>query len=506
SASDARNNLVSVGTVDHRSVRLWFRAERPGRYVVSIRGADLAPHGRAVIDIAPGNPTDNTAAFTYPDQAPGAPPLSSLHRYTFRVVSEDETLVVGEGAFETAPATPDDTPSIFTVGLISCHQPFDVNGVLSPDSMRLCQQLFSTFASADTKFLLTVGDQIYADEPGNVSLLNAAYTSRWGRGPIQEWTPQQIREAYQERYRIFWNQTPWLKLLSSLPNYAMLDDHEVFDDWGSRPEHVHDPAAKIIAAARLAYLDYQGSRQLPWGPTATAPAAFDYGFRYGTLATFAFDIRSERWVGPPSRVFSPDQLGRFRAFLAENADAHVVFVVTSVPFVHLPEWVTARGAQIFATDVDFPDHWSAERNRADRGAVLDVIDAHLTAHPKQRLIVLGGDVHVGCAFSLHFVGDRKPRFYELTSSSVTNKLGCVQAAFTPVGPLAFEEWPALANGRVKASLLPAASDAPAMNPTGGLNAGLIELKRNGDETNVRLKLLGVGADGHAREEYVSGWL
>jgi alkaline phosphatase D len=337
-------------------------------------------------------------------------------------------------------------------------------------------------------------------------LLNPAYTSRFGRGPIQEWTPQQIREAYQERYRICWNQTPWLKLLSALPNYAMLDDHEVFDDWGSRSEHTQDPAAKIIGAARLAYLDYQGSRQLPWGPGATAPAALDYGFRYGTLATFAFDIRSERWVGPPSRVISSEQVARFRAFLAANGDAHVVFVVTSVPFVHLPEWVTARGEQIFGTDVDFPDHWSAERNRADRAALLDVIDAHLSAHPKQRLVVLGGDVHVGCAFTLHFVGDRKPLFYELTSSSVTNKLGCVQATLTPVGPLAFESWPTLAEGRLKATLLPAAVGAPAQNPTGGLNAGLIELRRNGDETNVRLKLLGVGDGAHAREDYVSGWL
>ena len=64
----------------------------------------------------------------------------------------------------------------------------------------------------------------------------------------------------------------------------------------------------------------------------------------------------------------------------------------------------------------------------------------------------------------------------------------------------------LANGRLKAGLLPPAAGAPTRNPTGALNAGLIELKRNGDETNVRLKLLGVGDDGHAREDYVSGWL
>lgn len=505
--NDALRNLVAVGAVDQRSARLWFRAERPGRYVVSVQGANLAPHGQATVEVAPENARDNTAVLVYPDEAPGAPALLPLHRYTFHVESEDHTVVVGEGAFETAPANFDQTPAIFSIGMVSCHQPYNSDGDLSADSVRLLQQLPSVYRAADIKFLLTVGDQIYADDPGRFSLLDAHYAERWGRGPISNWTPAQIRAAYQERYRICWNQMPWLKLLSSSANYAILDDHEVFDDWGSLPAHAQDPYAKIISGARLAYLDYQGSRQVPWNGAGPAATAFDYGFTYGTVATYVLDLRSERLAGPEARVISPAQLDRFRAFLAAHQDAHVVLVVTSVPLVHLPEWVTAAGVSIFGTDVDFPDHWSAPPNRADRNRVLEALRQHLlAAAPKQRLIVLGGDVHVGCAFSLHFVGDKQPLFYELTSSALSNRLSPVSGWASQLGPESFEITPTIADGRVKVSLLKPVAGAPAGNPIGGLNAGLIELRRNGDETNVRLKLIDYGQDHVAREGFVSGWL
>jgi len=530
--ADSRTNFVSVGSVDDHSARLWFRAPAPGRYVVEVRGAALAPLGRAVVELA-DNPRDNTATVVYPDAAaPGAAPLLPLHRYTFRVASEDGKILVGEGGFETAPANNEQTPPIFTVGILSCHKPFADDGSLDPASMLLLDQLPAAFAKTDIKFLLTVGDQIYADEPGQFSLLDASYGARWGRGTIDTWTQEQVRAAYQERHRLCWNQPSWLKLISSFPTYAICDDHEVFDDWGSKPEHAAPPWSTIIAGAREAYLDYQGSRQLGWsGAAGSAPAACDYGFRYGTVATFVFDLRSERQAGPTARVISGAQLDRFKAFLAANRDAHVVLVVTSVPFVHLPEWLTEAGEAVEGTNVDFPDHWSAERNQADRAKVLEAIRQHLDTVPKQKLIVVGGDVHIGCAFTLKFVGGAKSEFYELTTSSVTNRLSPFRGAISELGPAIFERCPRIAQGTVDVSLLRHAMSAgptnqprptglverredtvrnelglPEGNPTAALNVGLIELKRNGDKTNVRLRLIGAGTDGQATDLWVSGWL
>jgi alkaline phosphatase D len=506
-----RLNFVSVGTVDAKSARLWFRAERPGQYRLEVTGPGGTPHGQAVVEIAAGNARDNTTAVVYPDVlGAGAPALQALTRYGFKVKSVDGTVVVGEGRFETAPANPGQTPQRFAIGVVSCHQPFNDAGEVSEDNMRLLSQLQPIYEAHDIKFLIAGGDQMYADTPGATSLLSPHYIGkRWpGRGEIGSWTPQQIRAAYQERYRTCWNQVPWLKLLNSWPNYAILDDHEVFDDWGAEPAHQNPAFQKVIGGARLAYMDYQGSRQLSWaGPSpAGAPAALDYSFTYGTVATYVFDLRSERRPPPQAQVVSQAQLERFKAFLNRSGDAHVLLLVTSVPLIHLPEWVTSVGQWIFGTKVDFPDHWSAPQNQPQRNEILAALRDHLGAHPKQRCVVLGGDVHVGCAFELHFVGGKKPYFFELTTSALTNRQKSFDADISTMGPTAFGLNPRMAGDSVDVRLLRAAEGAPERNPLGGLNAGLVQFQRTGDTTNVRLKLFGYGPDRVAKEQFVSGWL
>ncbi len=511
------SNLVAVGRVDNASAWIWFRAERPGRYALEIKGPGGVVQGRVEVEIPAGNQTDNTTTVMYPSGRTDAP-LAPLTRYDVRVTATDGTVMVGSAAFETAPATHADTPALFNVGIVSCHQPFNSDGEVSPRNMRLLDALPAVFRQHDIKFLLGAGDQIYADSPGEFSLMNPHYVrSHWPqRGDMSTWSLEQIRAAYQERYRICWNQIPWLKLMNSSAGYGILDDHEVFDDWGSSARLETAAHRKIIEGARLAYMDYQGSRQLPWSATAaSAPETLDYEFNYGTVATFTFDLRSERRVGPPAQVVSRAQISRFRDFLARNAAAHVILVVTTVPLVHLPEWLTGAGQTLFGTDVDFPDHWSAPQNRADRDEIMAVIEAHLNVHAnpasvgrKQRLIVVGGDVHVGCAFVLRFAGagGGRPLFYELSTSAVSNRLKKFDADISILGPQMFGLTSRIASGRVDVQLLPGNRANEGRNPIGGLNAGLIEFKRNGDETNVRLKLLGYGEDLRVREEFVSGWL
>jgi alkaline phosphatase D len=505
-------NIIGVGTVDHRSARLWFRAAQPGTYAVEVKGPGGALHGRTSVVIKAGNTNDNTATLVYPG-APTLGDLTPLTRYNVHVASEDGLVVVGEATFETAPAGPKDAPADFSIGVFSCHQPFSSEGEVSPNSMRLLNQLPAYFQSNNVKFLLNIGDQIYADTPGPFALMSPVYSKqRWGK-PFAQLSPAEMRVAFQERYRIWWKQTPWLKLLNSYPNYPILDDHEVFDDWGSVAAHESEPYRSVIQAGRLAYLDYQGSRCLPWQADGggVAPSSFDYSFSYGQVATFVFDLRSERRMVPEPRVFSPEQLARFKAFLAANRQAEVVLVVTSVPLVHLPEWVTSWGEKLFGTSVDFPDHWSAPHNQKDRDQVLDAIRDHLSLPEtkRQRLIVLGGDVHVGCAFTLRFVNDApggaKPLIYEFTTSAITNRIQGLTADFVLLGPEAFGVTTRMAHGKVDVSLLPAAQNAGQANPTPELNVGIVECKRNGDETNVRLKLIEPGPTG-ARVAFESGWL
>jgi hypothetical protein len=107
---------------------------------------------------------------------------------------------------------------------------------------------------------------------------------------------------------------------------------------------------------------------------------------------------------------------------------------------------------------------------------------------------------------LHFVGGAKPYFFELTTSALSNRQKSFDADISVMGPQAFGITNRMANGTLDVRLLRAAQGAPERNPIGGLNAGIVQFQRNGDKTNVRLKLIGYGADRKVREEFVSGWL
>ncbi|HXU79945.1 MAG TPA: alkaline phosphatase D family protein, partial [Polyangia bacterium] len=364
-------NLIAIGRADARSVRIWCRAERSGPLALRIRGKGF---DRTVTLTVPAE-RDHTTSATYPDDFPGEPALEPLSKYFCDLRSPAGDLVVGEGAFETAPANPADTPDAFAIGVISCHQPFTQTGDVPPDRLALLQQLPAWFSRHNVKLVLMVGDQMYADEPGPYSLLNPAYARTVGPGgDIFTWPLEQARAAYQRRYRIFWQPIAWRKVMASWPSYPILDDHEAYDDWGSLAAGEEARRATVSQAARLAYMDYQGSRLEGWDGTHTR-GAFDYQFRYGTVAGFTFDLRSQR-SRAASRVIGADQLARFQGFLDGNRGAEVLLLVTSVPFVHIPEWLARKGAQ-YAPDVDFGDHWSADHNLADRASIVGALRAHL---------------------------------------------------------------------------------------------------------------------------------
>ena len=497
------SNLIAVGSTDARSVRLWCRTERAGRFRLHLRAAGPAPAlDRTVTFDVPGE-RDNTVGLAYPDGFPGEPPLAPLTRYLASIAADDGTIVVGEATFETAPLTPGDTPERFSIGVLSCHQPFDArSGLVREENLALLRQLPAAFQRYNTKFLMMLGDQMYADEPPPFSPFDPGYAARVGPGAgsdVFTWSAEEVRAALQERYRTFWEPIAWRKLMGMAATYSILDDHECFDDWGSLPAAEEARRQSFVRGARLAYMDYQGSKQGPWDGVDLAPA-FDHEVRYGTVAGFVFDLRSER-SRPRARVLSDQQLERFRAFLARSTDAHVLLLATSVPFVHIPEWVTRVGQAAFA-DVDFPDHWNAAHNLPDRARVLALLREHLDRPEtaRQKVLILGGDVHIGAAFVLRLVGGGRP-IYQLTSSAVSNPLlGKVaklipERLLTPQGPALFQSFSRTADGTLEIKLLEPRHGGPGQNPCADLNAGVIEVERRGDSSQLRLKLLGQGPTG-----------
>jgi alkaline phosphatase D len=507
-ASHQLKNMIAVGMTGPRSVRLWLRTDVAGPHEIQISGGKQGPRSIKVV-VPPGQPGDKTLAITYPP--PSDPPLDPLTRYRYRIVRTSDGTPLGEGSFETSPTGDADTPSKVSIALMSCHQPFNNRGNVTPEADRMLRLLPRILQENNVKFVLPCGDQIYSDDPGVFSIFSNPYLIRQavpGKTDIFQCSTEEVRRVYDMRYRTFWSLDPIRKMYANYPCYPAIDDHEIRGDWGSSPEHSSRRYSSIWSGALWAYFDYQASSVLP--PMTRRPRSFHYSFSYGNIGVFVMDIRSERSIHPHYPLFSVAQLDDFRTFLKNNGDKKVLFIVSSVPIVHLARLLTDIGVKVinpilglFDKDIDFPDHWSYQKNIPARNAFLSLLHEHQQAHPKQRVAILSGDVHIGNAFGITWRTGNRPHLYQFTSSPISALFRGFEADVTTLGPklLSTIDAPCTPLGRnctADVALLPGAPGTNSQNPFIGLNLGIIEVQRSGDGdvSTLKFKLIGY----HPRED------
>lgn len=493
-------NMVAVGSTGPRSVRLWLRTDVAGPHEIQIFGGRLGQTSVKVV-VPPGQPGDKTLAITYPRPA-GDPPLDPLTRYRYRIVRTSDGTPLGDGTFETSPIGDADTPQKVSFALLSCHQPFNNRGTVTPEADRMLQLLPRILQENNVKFVLPCGDQIYADNPGVFSIFSNPYLIRQavpGKTDIFQCTTEEVRRVYDMRYRTFWSLNPIRKMYANYPCYPAMDDHEIRGDWGSSAEHASARYSSIWSGALWAYFDYQASSVLP--PMTRRPRSFHYDFSYGNIGVFVMDIRSERALHPHYPLFSVAQYQDFRTFLKNNRDKKAIFIVSSVPVVHLGTLLSDIGVKVInpligvvGKDIDFPDHWSVQKNIPARNLFLSALHEHQQAHPKQRVAILSGDVHIGNAFGVRWRGRNHPRLYQFTSSPLTALFRGFEADVTTLGPrlLTTIGAPATPFGGACSGEVHLLNGVPGANrnPFIGLNLGLIEVTRSGDEVNLKFKLVG----------------
>jgi hypothetical protein len=510
-ASQQVKNMVAVGLTGPRSVRLWLRGEVPGTYELQISADSHGPR-RVNITIPAGQDGDQTTAVTFPPTT-NDPPLDPGRIYSYRVLRLKDNAQIGQGSFQTSPARDEDTPQKVVIATMSCHQPFNSEGTLAPESAKMLRLLPGILKDNNVRFVLLTGDQIYADYPGRFSIFTNPYLVRSvvpGKTSMFGLTDQEVRRVYDMRYRICWSMPSIQQMFANYPCYPAIDDHEIMDDWGSLPAHAEGRFANIWLGARKAYFDYQLSSILP--PTPQLRRSFHYGFNFGNIGVFVMDLRSERSAIAPSRLMTVAQLDDLRQFLRNNGDKKVLLIVSSVPVVNLPNWMTDLGNKITGPDVDFIDQWSFGKNIPGRNQFLSLLHEHQQAHPNQRVAIVSGDIHIANSFAVHWQQKNKPRLYQFTSSAITNLFQGWKADASRVGPQFLNDIRCEATGfggacSARVELLPAVSEAASRNPFAGLNLGLIEIQRFGDVSNLKFKLIGY----HPTEErpvtyFESGWL
>jgi alkaline phosphatase D len=442
----------------------------------------------AAVEIEGNGPrdTDGTRCVALPA---GGPPLVAGCAYRFEVSGADDRLPIGAGRFETAPESPAQAPERLAIGFFSCHQPFDAEGTPRPESEEMLAAA-RAFERHATKLVLTIGDQMYTDYPKSLSLFDESHFQRVappGRTSITACSAAEVRRLLQERHRSFWSHDGWRRLHADYACYPMLDDHELADNWGCDPEHDTAAWSEYRRGARAAYFDYQGSRVIDG---SAPPDDFDFALEFGPAAVYALDLRSNRTVGADARLCSRNQERRLGEFLEAQRERDVLLIVLPVPAVHLPRWVARLGRLVTNGNEDFADRWSAAGHLDDRDRVLRMLHRHQRAHPRQRLVLVSGDIHLACAHRIEWEDGARP-LLQFVSSGITHRVAARRQLLAKMS-LLLNRRICTEDGDLAARVRVLRGESPfAANPYTGLNVGIVELERQAhDGYGVRLFVYG----------------
>lgn len=284
--------------------------------------------------------------------------------------------------------------------------------------------------------MMAGGDQVYADlmwetvpELSGFSALsiddhpNAAFTPEMDRA---------VEEFYFDLYCQRWNQKEPAAVMSRIPMLMMWDDHDIFDGWGSYP--AHQQASKVFqgiykhAREHFRLFQLQAKDDADLGEaTLLGKLGFTYGYRIGSIAILAFDMRSER---TQDQVMSPETWNRVYAWMdkelteynkknTKNPVKHL-FVMSSIPVVYVNAnmledafgWLPGQQD----LEDDFKDQWLSRTHMEERLRLIHRL-LKFSKESACRVTVVSGDVHVAALGYIE--SERDPQFDE---ANVVNQL------------------------------------------------------------------------------------
>ena len=209
--------------------------------------------------------------------------------------------------------------------------------------------------------LLMCGDQIYADDLNFIK-------------------PDDALDEFNARYRAVFTTKHLRRLMSRIPTYMTLDDHEIEDNW---PEKADDKDwVKKFPPAIHAYSTYQMShsplfRARGQGISGT-PTHLWYTYEDGCCEFFVCDTRTERLLEPDQReMIGPQQIKSLLRWLKKDT-GRVKLIVTSVPFY----------------ESESHDKWNGFIDQRDK--ILETIRKANV----RRVVFISGDVHASMASEL----------------------------------------------------------------------------------------------------------
>lgn len=352
-------------------------------------------------------------------------------------------------------------------GFSASVKPDDLSG---PDPM--WRDVLNTHQSKPFHVMIGGGDQIYNDCVADQCELLGEWLDT--RNPFNKhhtlFTAEmqdQLEEFYLERYCMWFSQGLFGLATSQIPMVNMYDDHDVYDGYGSYPDHdMRSPVFSGLGAVAFKYyMLFQQQSIIPeteasepsWilgiepGPYIKELSRSVYVSMGGKTALLAVDTRTERtehevidektWEKITSRLYLEVRKGQVEHLL----------VLLGVPIAYprmvwLENILTSRlmdpvkalgrtgvfGKMLNNIDGgvevldDLNDHWTAKNHKQERSIIIEDLQ-DLAMDKSVRITILSGDVHlaaVGQFYSnpqLGLAKHKDPRYMpNIISSAIVN--------------------------------------------------------------------------------------
>ena len=233
----------------------------------------------------------------------------------------------------------------------------------------------------DVHQLIMMGDQIYADD-------------------LNVWNPDKTIGQFYQRYRDAFSQEYLRLLMSQVPTYMTLDDHEIEDNWPT--EASEQDWKTLFPNAIHAYQAYQISHS-PTIPIRGRRLVGSlnrlwYNYTDGCCDIFVTDTRTERYLHSPSEswMLGPDQMRTLKRWLNDKS-GRVKIIVSSVPFV--PDSASSESE----------DKWSGFQKQR-----IELLE-HIERNQIRKVVYFSGDIHA--SLSIEMVSPTNLKILSVISSA-----------------------------------------------------------------------------------------
>lgn len=362
-----------LGHTTHSSVKVWLRASQrwPAAFV-------------ELLDVN-GSPVSAKKVMTEPDDYFCAvvefSQLQSNTSYRVKLsfakeksANPDERIrdAYTEGRFTTYPQPGNGIPFSFLFGSCNLHS---LGFFEKPDKSWV---RISQIAREDNaKFMLHCGDQIYADVPLN---------------------PPTDIDHYRQKYIDAWEDcVPARRVLTELPHYMILDDHEIINNFDRSMDGRGRDTDALLRVAMKVYWEFQHSHN---PNTENGPYEYHYKFDCGDASFFVLDTRYHR-NSSIGRMLNENQEADLLRWIGQQPKK-LKFIVSGVPFVGE---VIRQGN----------DKWCDAAFGGQRERILQKI-LDVSAN---NVVFLTGDMHNSYHATLDIGnGEQNLRIHELMSSPI----------------------------------------------------------------------------------------